>query len=92
MFKCSESPIVGLCIGALAAVGVASIAMMMTNRGRHIIVNLCSCASSCTKKVGNAAEDIATELRDSFLSSCQSMKSDCDCGCSDSTASAPETK
>ncbi len=79
MLKCMESPVFGLCVGAFAAVGVASVAMMMTRGGRNIIVNLCSCASHCTKTVGSAAEEVAKELRDSFLSSA-GRDSCCDCG------------
>ncbi len=88
MLKCS-GPLCGFAVTALACVGAASIAMMMTNRGRGIIVNLCSCASGCMKKAGSCAEDIASEMRDCFSSFDSSETKNqnggvgCSCGCGD---------
>lgn len=64
----SIKPLCIASVGVLAAVGGATIAMMVTERGRQILKNVGDCACGCTKAVENAAEDIVTEMKDCFQS------------------------
>lgn len=73
----------GVCVGILAAIGGATVAMLATERGRQILKSVGDCACGCTKTVGNAAEDIVTEMKDCF----QSVKEDCKNNTSCDTAS-----
>lgn len=61
-----KHPLCAVTVGAFAAVGAVGIAMMMTQKGRNILGNMCQCACGCMKTAGTAAEDIASEMKNCF--------------------------
>ena len=69
----------GVCVGMLAAVGGACVVMLATQRGREILKSIGDCACGCTRTMGNAAENIVTEMKDCF----QSVKEECKCASGD---------
>ena len=80
----SVKPICAISVGVLAAIGGATVVMMMTERGRQILKNVSDCACGCAKTVGNAAEDVVTEMKDCFQSvqgSGNASSSSSSCGC-----------
>lgn len=65
----------GMCVGIFAAIGGATVVMLATERGRQILKSIGDCACGCKKTMGNAAEDIVTEMKDCFQSVKQDGKS-----------------
>ena len=59
-------PLCHITVGALAAVGAVTVAMMLTERGRNIIKNLDSCVCHCAKTVEDAATCVKEEVRSCF--------------------------
>ena len=59
-------PICHITVGALAAVGAVTVAMMLTERGRNILRNLEGCVCQCAKTVENAATSVKDEVISCF--------------------------
>ncbi len=64
--NCKEHPALTLAVSALAVAGAASIAMMVTEKGRKLLRNLLNSAECCTDAAGTALRDIKSEMQDCF--------------------------
>ncbi len=64
----SHHPLCAVAVGALCAVGAATIFMAVSGRGCKMWKKIKNCACGCMEAAGNATDEIAREMKDCFCS------------------------